>query len=208
MGSRHLDAITLGEFPPAYALNLSGSRPVTAATRQLLWQGPTLLRTLRTTAGALTCESTLAADAGLILIGFFLDAAWKLRVFTCTFPPGYAGGVPVDCIDRASGSIITRAIRMWGLQVVAPFTPVVGGNGQSFAGTVECFIGPDLQDILVPAQTLLNQSDTAAVTVPAGFTLLLRGMDASVLSLTANFAAYVETRANSITSRAQGSVYL
>ncbi len=204
---RSLDSIALGEFPPSYALNISGSAGIPGGpSRSLLWQGPTLFRTLRTTSGILTMSSTAAADAGLLLIGFFLDSSWKLRTFNCTFPVGYVPGAAVDCIDRASGSIITRAIRMWGLQVVAPFVPV-GGSDQSFAGTVRCEIGGDLQDILVPTQTLLNASDTAAVSVPAGFTLLMRELDSSVLSLTANYAIYVEIRSNSITSSAQGSVF-
>ncbi len=173
-----LDRQVFQEEGPSFTAAINGHRltlPVGPPVQNTLWLGPVPDVIYPPAPAALVLESTSAGDAGMVAIGYYLDAEWRLRQYLATFPAGYAAGADVAAVDRGTGAVIVAAIRTWGMRILAPVVPT--GNANS--GDVIAWLGVAavVQDSIPFRSTQTNYSSTGAMTVPVGFMLLIRGID-------------------------------
>ncbi len=178
MSTLGLDRQVMQEEGAAFTVNINGHRlnlgvgPPIPAT---LWLGPIPDIIYPPAPAALVLESTSAGDAGLVVIGYYLDAAWKLRQYIATFPVGYLAGDDVPALDRNTGAVIIDALRTWGMRILAPVVP----TGNANVGDVIAWLGVAavVQDTVTFRSPQTNFSSTGAKTVPVGFMMLIRGLD-------------------------------
>ncbi len=184
------------EEGPSFTAAINGHRLLLTvpAVNETLWLGPVADIVYPAAPGVLETSSSAGLDGGMVVIGYYLDAEWKLRQFIATYPGFYVANAAVSCTDRGTGAVIVDAVRTWGLRILAPL--VVTGNAN--VGDVITYIGvaATIQDTVTFRTSQTNYSSTGAKTVPVGFMLLIRGIDSEGPQSASKLAVNIETRAN------------